>query len=125
MKKLGLIGGTGPESTLLYYRKFVYEANKRIGDTFFPSLTIESINVYDVLAMCGREDYEALTKYLAKAVGNLVAAGAEVVALTGNTPHIVFNELQSCTTVPLVSIIESTCAEVQTQGLKKVGLVGT
>lgn len=32
MKKLGLIGGTGPESTLLYYRKFVYEANKRIGD---------------------------------------------------------------------------------------------
>lgn len=125
MKKLGLIGGTGPESTLLYYRKFVYEANKRTGDTFFPNLTIESINVYDVLAMCGRKDYEALTKYLAKAVGNLVAAGAEVVALTGNTPHIVFDELQACTPVPLVSIIESTCAEVQTQGLKKVGLVGT
>jgi aspartate racemase len=125
MKKLGLIGGTGPESTLLYYRKFVYEANKRVGDTFFPSLTIESINVYDVLAMCGRKDYEALTKYLAKAVGNLVAAGAEVVALTGNTQHIVFNELQSCTPVPLVSIIDSTCAEVQTQSLKKVGLVGT
>lgn len=125
MKKLGLIGGTGPESTLLYYRKFVYEANKRTGDTFFPNLTIESINVYDVLEMCGRKNYAGLTDYLAKAVGNLVAAGAEVVALTGNTPHIVFNELQARTPVPLVSIIDSTCESVKAQGLKNVGLLGT
>lgn len=125
MKKLGLIGGTGPESTLLYYRKFVYEANKRTGDTFFPNLTIESINVYDVLEMCSKKDYVGLTGYLTKAVRHLVAAGAEVVALTGNTPHIVFNELQACSAVPLVSIIDATCAEVKAQGLKKVGLLGT
>ena len=125
MKKLGLIGGTGPESTLLYYRKFVYEANKRTGDTFFPSLTIESINVYDVLAMCSQKNYNGLTRYLSKAVNNLVAAGAEVIALTGNTPHIVFNELQSCTPVPLVSIIDATCEEVKRQGVKKAGLLGT
>lgn len=125
MKKLGLIGGTGPESTLLYYRKFVYEANRRVGDTFLPNLTIESINAFDVLDMCARNDHQALTNYLAKAVNNLVAAGAEIVALTGNTPHIVFNELQACVPVPLVSIIEATCKEVQAQGLKKVGLLGT
>lgn len=125
MKKLGLIGGTGPESTLLYYRKFVYEANKRTGDTFFPNLVIESINVYDVLSMCSQKNYAGLTDYLAKAVDNLVAAGAEVVSLTGNTPHIVFSELQARTPVPLVSIIGATCAEVKTQGIKKVGLLGT
>lgn len=125
MKKLGLIGGTGPESTLLYYRKFVYQANARKGDTFFPKLTIDSINVYDVLAMCAQKDYRALTDYLATSVANLVAAGAEVVALTGNTPHIVFRQLQACSPVPLVSIIDATCAAVQAQGLKKVGLLGT
>ncbi|QZN97118.1 aspartate/glutamate racemase family protein [Symbiopectobacterium purcellii] len=125
MKKLGLIGGTGPESTLLYYRKFVYEANQRTGDTFFPNLTIESINVYDVLRMCSQKDYAGLTDYLAKAVRHLVAAGAEVAALTGNTPHIVFNELQASSAIPLVSIIDATCAEVKAQGLKKVGLLGT
>lgn len=125
MKKLGLIGGTGPESTLLYYRKFVYGANTRQGEHFFPNLTIESINVYDVLAMCGEKNFTGLTDYLAKAVANLVAAGAEVIALTGNTPHIVFHELQATTSVPLVSIIDSTCAEVKKLGLKKVGLLGT
>ncbi len=125
MKKLGLIGGTGPESTLLYYRKFVYEANKRTGDSFFPNLTIESINVYDVLAMCAEQDYAGLTDYLAKAVNNLVAAGADVVSLTGSTPHIVFNQLQARSPVPLVSIIDATCAEVKNQQLEKVGLLGT
>ncbi|WP_241591710.1 aspartate/glutamate racemase family protein [Rosenbergiella epipactidis] len=125
MKKLGLIGGTGPESTLLYYRKFVYESNKRTGETFFPNLTIESINVYDVLAMCAKNDHQGLVNYLAKAITNLVSAGADVIALTGNTPHIVFRELQSRSPVPLVSIIESTCEEVKTQGIKRVGLLGT
>lgn len=125
MKKLGLIGGTGPESTLLYYRKFVYEAHKRQGATFLPNLTIESINVFDVLDMCGRKDYTSLVHYLSKAVKNLVAAGAEVVALTGNTPHIVFNELQASSPVPLVSIIDATCRATKNQGLKKVGLLGT
>lgn len=113
MKKLGLIGGTGPESTILYYRKFVYAANSRVSDTFFPSLSIESINVYDVLDFCSRKEYEKLTIYLSVAISNLIAAGAQVVALTGNTPHIVFKELQACTPVPLVSIIDATCEEVK------------
>lgn len=125
MKKLGFIGGTGPESTLLYYRKFVYEANRRIGGDFFPNLTIESINVYQVLEMCGRSDFAGLTDYLAKAVENLVAADAEIVALTGNTPHIVFEALQARSAVPLVSIIASTRDAVVAQGLKNVGLLGT
>lgn len=125
MKKLGLIGGTGPESTLLYYRKFVYEAHRRQGETFFPPLTIESINVYDVLAMCERKAYAQLTAYLTRAIDNLLAAGAEVVALTGNTPHIVFEQLEASTAVPMVSIVASTCAAANAQRLKKVGLLGT
>jgi aspartate racemase len=67
MKKLGLIGGTGPESTLLYYRKFVYEANKRGRYLLFP-LTIESINVYNVLDMCARQEYVGLIDYLLQAI---------------------------------------------------------
>ena len=51
--------------------EFVYEANKRTGDTFFPSLTIESINVYDVLAMCSQKNYNGLTRYLSKTVNKL------------------------------------------------------
>ena len=42
MKKLGLIGGIGPESTIPYYKKIVFGVQKKSGRKQFPKLTIES-----------------------------------------------------------------------------------
>ncbi|OUJ08971.1 aspartate/glutamate racemase family protein [Acetobacter sp. DsW_059] len=125
MKKLGLIGGTGPESTLIYYKKIVYGANKQIGKEFFPNLTIESLNVFNVLKYCSDRDYDGLTQYLVGGINNLIAAGCEIVSLTGNTPHIVFDALREHSSVPLISIIETTRDEAKTQNVKKLGLLGT
>ncbi|MFT8796314.1 aspartate/glutamate racemase family protein [Zymomonas mobilis] len=125
MKKLGLIGGIGPESTLLYYKKLVYGANNRIGSQFYPNLTVESLNVFDILRLCENKNYTKLTTYLMHGVNNLIAAGADVIALTGNTPHIVFDDLQKQSDVPLISIVEATCDEVKRQNITKVGLLGT
>lgn len=125
MKKLGLIGGIGPESTLLYYRKLVYAAHERVGEHFFPNLTIESLNVFEVFRFCQAKDYDGLTAYLMTGINNLISAGADVVALTGNTPHIVFGELQAQSRVPLISIVEATRQEAQRQTVGRIGLLGT
>ncbi len=125
MKKVGLIGGTGPESTIPYYRGIVYGVQKKAGEKVFPNLTIESINVFEVLELCGKGKYEDLTNYLMKAIHNLIASGVDFIALTGNTPHIVFDELQKRSSVPLVSGIEATCNEAKRQKLSRVGLLGT
>lgn len=58
-------------------------------------------------------------------IDNLVAAGCEVVSLTGNTPHIVFDALRAQSSVPLVSIIETARDAAKTRGFKKLGLLGT
>lgn len=123
MKKLGLIGGTGPESTVPYYRGIVRGVYERTGR--FPNLTIESVSVFDVLDFCRGRDYEGLLEYLLKAVNALAAAGAEFAALTGNTPHIVFPQLQARSPIPLVSMIEASCQEAERLGLKRLGLLGT
>lgn len=125
MKKLGLIGGIGPESTILYYKKLVYGLQEKVGHRFFPNLVIESLNVFDVLDFCEKNNHEGLVKYLMMGINNLIAADAEVIALTGNTPHIVFEQLQSQSKVPLISIVEATKNEAQHQGYTKVGLLGT
>ena len=104
MKKIGLIGGIGPESTLLYYKKLVYQLQREVGPTFFPHLAIESLNVFDVLAFCENKDLEGLVSYLMNGINNLIVGGAEVIALTGNTPHIVFDQLQKSSSVQLISI---------------------
>lgn len=125
MKKLGLVGGTGPESTVPYYLGIVYGAQKKVGEKFFPNLTIESVNVFDVLQLCSEEKYDELTAYLMTAINNLVNSGADFVALSANTSHIVFDRLQEKSPVPLVSIIEATKDEALRLNKNKIGLFGT
>ena len=58
-------------------------------------------------------------------ITNLAAGGAQVVAMTGNTPHIVFDELSANSPVPLVSSVAVTAGYVAMQGLKRPLLLGT
>ena len=123
MKKLGLIGGTGPESTIEYYRQIEHGVQRQTGR--FPNLVIESLSVFDVLDYCEHEDYEGLTEYLLKGFGCLAAAGAEFACLTGITPHIVFDRLQEKSPLPLISIIETACERAKTEQYSKIALLGT
>ena len=109
---MGLIGGIGPESTLLYYKKITEKVYKR--EKLFPPLLIESLDEYRVLlrakGLCrpyGVFSYTGIT--------NLAAGGAQVVAMTGNTPHIVFDELSANSPVPLVSSVAVTAHYVAMQ----------
>lgn len=125
MKRLGLIGGFGPESTIPYYHDIVYGVQKRVGEQFFPELTIESLNVFKLLELCGKRDYEAVTEYIMRGINHLVNAGVDFIAISANTPHIVFDELRRRTPVPMVSIIEATCDEAKRKNMKTIGLLGT
>ncbi len=125
MKKLGLVGGMGPESTIPYYHDIVYGVQNKIGENFFPNLTIESINVFDVLRLCNEQKYDELTDYLMTAINTLIKSGADFVALSANTPHIVFDRLKEQSTVPLVSIVEVTRDEAIRLNKRKLGLLGT
>lgn len=123
MRKLGLVGGMGPESTLMYYHDIVYGVQKSIGR--FPELTVESVDVSKILECCQEREYDCLADYLLQAIRNLAASGADFAALSANTPHIVFDQIQGRSPLPLVSILESTCAEVKRHAISRVGLLGT
>jgi len=125
MNKLGLIGGTGPESTIEYYKGIEYGVQKKSGRSFFPNLTIESLSVFDVLGFCGKQDYDGLTSYLLNGIRSLAAAGAQYAALTGITPHIVFDELSKASPIPLISMVDTARDHAAAQGYKKICLLGT
>lgn len=125
MKKLGLVGGMGPESTIPYYHDIVYGVQETMGKSIFPELSIESVNVFTVLKLCDEKKYDELTEYLMSAINNLARSGAEFAALSANTPHIVFDRLREQSPIPLISIVEATCEEAKHRKLKKIGLLGT
>jgi len=123
MRKLGLVGGMGPESTLMYYHDIVYGVQARIGR--FPELAVESVDVSKILECCQQQEYDCLADYLLQAIRNLAEAGADFAALSANTPHIVFDRIQSRSPLPLVSILESICTEAKRRDMSRVGLLGT
>ena len=125
MNKLGLIGGTGPESTIAYYKGIEYGVQQKSGRSFFPNLTIESLSVFDVLGFCGKRDYAGLADYLLKGIRNLAAAGAQYAALTGITPHVVFDELAKASPIPLISMVDTARDYAAAHGYKKICLLGT
>ena len=44
MKKIGLVGGTGPESTLMYYKTLNTRIDALTNGTHMPDLAIESVD---------------------------------------------------------------------------------
>ena len=123
MRKLGLIGGTGPESTVAYYRGIAYGVQEKTGR--FPKLCIESMSVFEVLGYCERQDYAGLADYLLQGFQCLADAGADFACLTGITPHVVFEEIAARAPIPVVSMVETACAYALQQGYHKIALLGT
>lgn len=124
MKTLGLIGGTGPESTIEYYRLLVAKYREQ-ADGHSPPLIINSIDLKQMIEWMTAGELSKVADALVVEVEKLHQAGADLAALTANTPHIVFDELQARSSLPLISIVEAASDEVQKRGLQTVGLFGT
>lgn len=125
MKTVGIIGGIAPESTIQYYRLIISAYRERKGDGSYPSIVINSIDMRMMLDLIAADDLSGVTDYLAGETKKLAQAGAAFGLLASNTPHIVFNEIAARASIPLISIVEATCAAAQGLGLKRVGLFGT
>lgn len=125
MKKPGILGGMGPESTLMYYKQIASEFQKHDENHFFPELTIETVNMYKMLGYCKSGDYANLTGYLLKGIKNLERAGADFAVLASNTPHVVFDELEKNAGIPMLSIVTPVYEAVKKMGLRKISWLGT
>ena len=125
MKKLGLIGGSGYESTLVYYRELNRRVYERMQSKAFPEIVIESINLCETTAYMHEKNYPAVEEYLNARVQKLVNSGADVVALTAATLHVVYDGLKEKCAVPFISIPETAAEEAVRRGYHKVGLLGT
>jgi aspartate racemase len=125
MKTLGIIGGLGPESTIDYYGKIIALYRERTGDGSYPQFIINSINMKKGLDFMEANNLAGMANYLLEEIGKLARGGATFGLISANTPHIVFDQVASKAPIPLISIIEATCAAAQARKLKRLALLGT
>jgi aspartate racemase len=125
MKRIGLIGGLGPEATVDYYQEIIHAFKSTGEEMVYPEIIIYSVNMSEFLVMMRKQEYDQAVSYLLNKINTLISAGVDFVAITANTPHLLFNRLKEKVGIPLLSIVEATCKEALVKGLKRPGLFGT
>ena len=125
MKKIGLVGGIGPASTVEYYLGIIKKCRIEQRGNVYPEIVIDSVNMLSHDKVLAENDYDKLAHYLLRSLSNLKAAGAELAAITANTEHIVWNMVHSKFPLPVISIVEATIREIKRKGFKNVLVFGT
>jgi len=125
MKNIGLIGGLGWESSMIYYRILNLEANRRFGSKHAARIILYSLDFGEVEKLVSSGDERALTGLLSGAAMDLEKAGAELLAFCANTPHLYYDEVKKQVGVPLVHIARPAAQAVRQMNLKRVALLGT
>ncbi len=125
MKRIGIIGGLGPESTIDYYKGIINAFRKREAGLATPEIIIYSADVSRLLELVEAKEWNNLVDWLVKRVNALHSAGAEFAVIGSNTPHMVFDKVKSRSPIPMLSIVDETCKRASGMKLRKLGLMGT
>lgn len=124
-KIIGILGGISPKSTTEFYDLLIkkhYEQNKNYA---YPEIIIFSVNFDKIIKLHESDDKTMYIEELMKGISSLEKAGAEFVVIAANAPHVVFDELQKRSKVPLLSIVQNTVNKAKQLKLKKLLLLGT
>jgi aspartate racemase len=125
VKTLGIIGGVGPESTIEYYKNIVALYRERQRDGSYPQFVINSIDLKEGIDFMDANDLAGMAGFLLEEIAKLATAGADFGLIAANTPHIVFDDVAPKSPIPLISIVEATCAHAKARKLKRLALFGT
>ena len=125
MKKIGIVGGLGPASTIDYYREIINMYRTVKGDDVYPEIVIDSVNMGEMVGAIKEGAYDAVAKQLLKSISNLKAAGADFGAIASNSPHIVWDIMKDSFPIPMISITCAVCDYIAGKGYKKVLILAT
>lgn len=122
---LGIVGGTGPESTIDYYRSIITGWQQRTADGSYPRLIINSVEAGRVFRLLGESDYSAVAGDMAAAVIQLAEAGAGAALLASNASHLAFDKIAARSPIPLIHIVDAARDAAAARGHHRLGIFGT
>ncbi len=126
MKRIGILGGVGPQATAFIYQKLIEAAQygyNATNNNDYPDVMIASVPVPDFIS--SKDNLEQAKQMLISAAQSLEAAGCQALCIGSNTVHILLDDLKSEVNIPFISMVESVADRCQELGYQKVALLGT
>lgn len=125
MKRIGILGGMSPESTIIYYRTLNVGARERLGALATANCVIASMNFGEIQAMQKAGDWVGSGEHLASAAKGLEAAGVDLILLATNTMHRCADTIENALGVPFLHIADATAIRLKSDGRGRPLLLGT
>lgn len=122
---LGIVGGTGPESTIDYYRSLVATWRRRRPDGSYPRVIINSVDAGTVFRSLGAGDFDGVGRVLGPAISQLASAGCQRAFLASNASHLAFDRIDPRPAIPLIHIVDAAREHAAKAGHRRLGLIGT
>jgi aspartate racemase len=124
-KRIGILGGMSPESTVEYYQYITRAYTERFGDYGYPEVIIYSVSFQPYVDWPQQDRWDLVAQGLSEAAQRLEAAGADFIVIATNTMHLVFDQVQASVSVPMLSLLDAVGDAILARGMKTVGLLGT
>ena len=124
-KRLGIVGGLGPETSC----QFCLGLNRTVRGltTVQPNIVMENVPMSQKIEhqLIEGHEPEEMQAMLKVAVRSLNQVKTDFIVIPCNTVHVFIDSLRKESKVPILSIIEECAKECKKRGFSKVGLLGT
>jgi aspartate racemase len=126
-RKLGILGGMGPEATAAFYLSLIGRCQRELGAKYnsdFPQIFINSAPVPDGLMWKGFH-YTKVRRFLQANIRLLEGAGADFAVVPCNSAHAFLPLMRKAVRMPVMSIVEETTRNILEHRLRRVLLLAT
>lgn len=128
MKNVGVLGGMGPQATLDFLQEMHKYAQEKIPQSFHLGYPPTEVIFFPYSSILLNKNGTLPKKFypdprLISTVYNL-SRNVDFIVMPCNMAHIFLNELRKIAKCPIISIIDTTVAEIIRRKLKSVGILG-
>ncbi|MFU8778210.1 MAG: aspartate/glutamate racemase family protein [Roseovarius sp.] len=125
MKTVGILGGMGPEATILLMQKLLAAVPARDDSDHIPLIVHQNPQVPSRIKALIEGTGEDPGPVLARMARDLHAAGAQGLAMPCNTAHHYAPAVVEATPLPFLNMLELTAEALATQGARRIGMLAS
>lgn len=125
-KKIGILGGMGPEALSDMYLEICEYYQKNFGakyDKDFPPIIMYSVPIPDVVESI--ENETEILNQLVDASKTLQEDRCDFIVIACNSVQFLLNDIRAKVSIPVIGIAETVAKELAKENYKKVGILAT
>lgn len=124
-KKLGILGGMGPEATGVFYKKIIDHTEVKSDREHLDILIYSHASIPDRTQCILNGQTDMLWEVIRDDIHMFQTAGCEYLAVPCNTCHFWAEQIEKEMGEGFISMIEETAKEAASRGFSKVGIMAT